>query len=100
MSTPVDATGASHWFQGHGGFFGHPRGLSTLFFTEMWERFSYYGLRPLLVLYVGRISAGWFRDGPLAGVGHCRHLCGQRLPGIVAGRLDSRPSARVSDGRS
>jgi dipeptide/tripeptide permease len=25
------------------GFFGHPRGLSTLFFTEMWERFSYYG---------------------------------------------------------
>jgi dipeptide/tripeptide permease len=26
-------------------FFGHPRGLSTLFFTEMWERFSYYGIR-------------------------------------------------------
>jgi POT family proton-dependent oligopeptide transporter len=35
-----------------GGFFGHPRGLSTLFFTEMWERFSFYGLRPLLVLYM------------------------------------------------
>ena len=35
-----------------GGFFGHPRGLSTLFFTEMWERFSYYGLRPLLVLFM------------------------------------------------
>jgi POT family proton-dependent oligopeptide transporter len=33
-------------------FFGHPRGLSTLFFTEMWERFSYYGIRPLLVLYM------------------------------------------------
>ena len=30
-------------------FFGHPRGLATLFFTEMWERFSYYGIRPLLV---------------------------------------------------
>ena len=29
------------------GFFGHPRGLSTLFFTEMWERFSYYGMRAL-----------------------------------------------------
>ena len=28
-------------------FFGHPRGLSTLFFTEMWERFSYYGMRAL-----------------------------------------------------
>src|ERR1700754_817416 len=34
------------------GFFGHPKGLSTLFFTEMWERFSYYGLRPLLVLFM------------------------------------------------
>ena len=34
------------------GFFGHPRGLSTLFFTEMWERFSFYGLRPLLVLFM------------------------------------------------
>jgi POT family proton-dependent oligopeptide transporter len=33
-------------------FFGHPVGLSTLFFTEMWERFSYYGLRPLLVLFM------------------------------------------------
>jgi proton-dependent oligopeptide transporter, POT family len=33
-------------------FFGHPRGLSTLFMTEMWERFSYYGLRPLLVLFM------------------------------------------------
>ncbi len=34
------------------GFFGHPWGLSTLFATEMWERFSYYGLRPLLVLFM------------------------------------------------
>ena len=33
-------------------FFGHPRGLSTLFFTEMWERFSYYGMRALLILYL------------------------------------------------
>jgi POT family proton-dependent oligopeptide transporter len=33
-------------------FFGHPRGLSTLFFTEMWERFSYYGMRALLILYM------------------------------------------------
>ena len=36
----------------HGGFFGHPRGLSTLFFTEMWERFSYYGMRAFLILYM------------------------------------------------
>src|SRR5256712_2407883 len=33
-------------------FFGLPVGLSTLFFTEMWERFSYYGIRPLLVLFM------------------------------------------------
>lgn len=35
-----------------GTFFGHPRGLSTLFFTEMWERFSYYGMRAILILYL------------------------------------------------
>src|SRR5688572_14335692 len=34
------------------GFFGHPRGLSTLFFSEMWERFSYYGMRGFLLLYM------------------------------------------------
>jgi POT family proton-dependent oligopeptide transporter len=33
-------------------FLGHPRGLVILFFTEMWERFSYYGMRALLVLYL------------------------------------------------
>ena len=33
-------------------WFGHPRGLSTLFFTEMWERFSYYGMRAFLILYM------------------------------------------------
>lgn len=42
------------------GFFGHPIGLRTLFFTEMWERFSYYGLRPLLVLFM---SAALFDGG-------------------------------------
>jgi POT family proton-dependent oligopeptide transporter len=40
-------------------FFGHPRGLATLFFTEMWERFSYYGMRALLVLFmVDQINNG------------------------------------------
>ncbi len=33
-------------------FFGHPRGLATLFFTEFWERFSYYGMRGILILYL------------------------------------------------
>ncbi len=36
----------------HGGIAGHPRGLTTLFFTEMWERFSYYGMRALLLLFM------------------------------------------------
>jgi POT family proton-dependent oligopeptide transporter len=45
--TPVDSTHA-----GDRAFFGHPRGLSTLFFTEMWERFSYYGMRALLILFM------------------------------------------------
>lgn len=33
-------------------FFGHPRGLSTLFFTEFWERFSYYGMRAFLIFFM------------------------------------------------
>ncbi|MFT7834883.1 oligopeptide:H+ symporter [Saccharothrix sp. BKS2] len=39
------------------GFFGHPRGLSTLFFTELWERFSYYGMKAILAYYLYRSTA-------------------------------------------
>jgi POT family proton-dependent oligopeptide transporter len=52
-------------------FFGHPRGLSTLFFTEMWERFSYYGMRAFLMLYmVAPASAGGlgFADADAASI--------------------------------
>ncbi|MER7107799.1 peptide MFS transporter [Streptomyces sp. NPDC000229] len=42
--------------RGESAFFGHPRGLATLFLTEMWERFSYYGMRALLVYYL--VSGG------------------------------------------
>ena len=48
----------SSWPAEHGPYrpstdlFGHPRGLTFLFATEMWERFSYYGMRALLVLYM------------------------------------------------
>ena len=53
MVVAVDARPADH------AFLGHPRGLSTLFFTEMWERFSYYGMRAFLMLYmVAPASAG------------------------------------------
>jgi proton-dependent oligopeptide transporter, POT family len=42
-------------------WWGHPRGLSTLFFTEMWERFSYYGMRGLLILFlVASVQTGGF----------------------------------------
>src|SRR5437660_9789834 len=59
MSTPIEATGASPASAPDRGFFGHPRGLSTLFFTEMWERFSYYGMRALLILFMtAPIAAG------------------------------------------
>src|SRR5215211_2919348 len=33
-------------------FLGHPKGLGPLFFTELWERFSYYGMRAILILYM------------------------------------------------
>jgi POT family proton-dependent oligopeptide transporter len=43
-------------------FVGHPRGLFVLFYAEMWERFSYYGMRALLILYLTKF---WlFSDGP------------------------------------
>src|SRR5713226_9063461 len=58
MSTPIDANGSSTGAASMDrGFFGHPRGLSTLFFTEMWERFSYYGMRALLTLYMTKALA-------------------------------------------
>ena len=47
------------------GFFGHPRGLSTLFFTEMWERFSYYGMKAMLFLFVTAAII----EGPQSGLG-------------------------------
>lgn len=43
------------------GFMGHPKPLRPLFFTEMWERFSYYSIRPLLVLFmVATVGSGGF----------------------------------------
>ncbi len=54
-------------------FFGHPRGLSTLFFTEMWERYSYYGTRALLILFMtasvttGGLGFGVVKAGAIYG---------------------------------
>jgi len=55
-------------------WFGHPDGLSTLFFTEMWERFSYYGMRALLTLFMtAPVAMGGFgwpseKAGPIYGL--------------------------------
>ena len=55
-------------------FFGHPRGLATLFFTEMWERFSYYGMRALLILFMvasvekGGLGFGVAKSGAIYGL--------------------------------
>ncbi len=58
-------------FRTEADFFGHPRGLSTLFFTEMWERFSYYGMRGILLLFmVDAIQTGGLgmTDGKAAAI--------------------------------
>src|SRR5229473_2834912 len=62
MSEPMDMPASNKQLpSADRSFFGHPRGLSTLFFTEMWERFSFYGLRPLLVMFMSTaIMSGGF----------------------------------------
>jgi POT family proton-dependent oligopeptide transporter len=52
MSTTTTANGPFVAPEKQKTYFGHPAGLFVLFFTEMWERFSYYGMRSLLVLYM------------------------------------------------
>ncbi len=52
MSEAIDVSTTPNAVKASKGFFGHPRGLAILFFTEMWERFSYYGMRGLLILYL------------------------------------------------
>src|SRR5678815_850449 len=72
-------------------FFGHPRGLSTLFFTEMWERFSYYGIRPMLVLFMSAALAS-------GGFGFDRTVA-SAIVGIYAGSvyLASLPGGWIAD---
>ena len=51
----------SYSLEAHGKVLGHPSGLFVLFFTEMWERFSYYGMRALLVMFftASLMDGGW-----------------------------------------
>lgn len=52
MQTPSGSQSPAHITPPGGEFLGHPKGLFLLFLVEMWERFSYYGMRGLLVLYM------------------------------------------------
>jgi proton-dependent oligopeptide transporter, POT family len=87
MSAVIDA-GRSN---SEGGFFGHPKGLSTLFFTEMWERFSFYGIRPLMVLFMtaALTEGGYAYDRGYAGA----------IVGIYAGSvyLSALPGGWIAD---
>ena len=53
--------------------FGHPKGLTFLFATEMWERFSFYGMRSLLVLYMTKYLLLPERSGTVFGLAGTRH---------------------------
>jgi len=68
-------------------FFGHPRGLAVLFFTEMWERFSYYGMRALLILYLtaAAVDGGLGFDAVAAGSIYALYTSGVYLFGLPGG---------------
>src|ERR1051325_7621475 len=86
------------------GFFGHPKGLGPLFFIELWERFSYYGMRSILILYMTSAAAlgglafdtkyaasiyGWYTMAvyvtALPGGWIADHLTGARLAVLIGG---------------
>ena len=100
MSLAADETGASPASAlDTSGLGGHPRGLTTLFFTEMWERFSFYGLKALLVLYMtkslkfgesysGLIAATYFSSvywTPLIGGWLADRVFGARRAVLIGG---------------
>ena len=71
----------------------HPRGLSTLFFTEMWERFSYYGMRAFLILYMtapaaaGGLAFSDVRAGSMYGTYTASAWAAAIIGGVVADRV-------------
>ncbi|PTL81721.1 peptide MFS transporter [Vitiosangium sp. GDMCC 1.1324] len=74
------------------GFFGHPRGLATLFFTEMWERFSFYGMRALLILFMTATAekGGLGFSGEKAGAIYGLYGAGVYLTAMPGGWLADR----------
>lgn len=72
--------------------FGHPKGLMTLFFTEMWERFSYYGMRALLILFMTKAIAdgGLGFDDKTSGAIYGLYTMGVYLMALPGGWLADR----------
>jgi POT family proton-dependent oligopeptide transporter len=73
-------------------FLGHPIGLFVLFFTEMWERFSYYGMRGLLKLYLVNYLFITIRQmvqgGPYTGIGNPNEVIGWNFIQKLLGAID------------
>src|SRR5690554_421506 len=72
--------------------FGHPKGLITLFFTEMWERFSYYGMRALLILFMTTavVDGGLGFDDKTSGAVYGLYSMGVYLLALPGGWLADR----------
>ncbi len=73
-------------------FLGHPRGLATLFFTEMWERFSFYGMKALLILFMtgATVQGGLGFDTPTAAAIFGLYTAGVYLSALPGGYLADR----------
>jgi POT family proton-dependent oligopeptide transporter len=82
----ADSVQSSQPVSARGELFGHPRGLTFLFTTEMWERFSYYGMRSLLVLYMTKFLLLSDHSGNVIGLTSLKHALE-----AVFGPLDVQP---------
>ena len=68
-------------------YFGHPPGLFVLFFTEMWERFSYYGMRALLIFY---LTKHWLYSDERASVIYGAYTALVYITPVIGGYLADR----------
>lgn len=72
---------------GHGTILGHPKGLFVLFFAEMWERFSYYGMRALLIFY---LTKHWLFSDEKASVIYGAYTALVYITPVIGGYLADR----------
>jgi proton-dependent oligopeptide transporter, POT family len=101
MNATATTVGSSHADASarQGDWFGHPRGLTILFLTEMWEKFSYFGMRALLVYYMTKAlaipqeSASWIYGGYTAFT-----YFTPILGGVIADRFLGRRKAVIAGG--